>query len=53
MNEKEYKEQIKQKDKLIEELKEKNEILLKTSIRSSKRLEEIKEKLAEYSKKFK
>jgi len=47
-----YIEEIKKRDMIIEELKEKNKLLFKSSLRTSQRLEEIKEKLRDYTKKL-
>ena len=45
MNEKIYEEQLKRKDQEIKELKEQNEILIRTNIKKSKEIEELKQQL--------
>jgi hypothetical protein len=46
-----YKEEIKRKEKEIEELKKQNELLLKAALKSSHKLEELREKLEKYTQK--
>ena len=45
-----YQDELKRKDREIEELKNHNELLLKSALKSSQRVEELREKLEKYSK---
>ncbi len=40
-----YEEELKRKDKMIEELKEQNTVLMKASLNSSKKIAELTERL--------
>jgi len=46
-----YKEELERRDKEIEKLKEKNEILMKASLNSSKKIADLTEKLEKAIKK--
>ena len=45
-----YSEELKRKDKVIEELREQNEILIKSALKSSKRIDELTQKLKKATK---